>query len=255
MRNGTAYETTQQASIVVPNQASHVENLAEKFTPSRPLEDISVDGDTNKKPSGNDVSIASVLASLSQLSLTNQELNLTANSMLAVPGFCWPNVHPDDHITSFNQSAYQNFSLLGNSGVASSLGLEQLQQPASQWSASAALGYTLPPGGNPRVYPGWGSASQLTLSMLGRNGFGTRGSVNHGRSMSVQNVNLNLEPQSGRATGYTSGISLAPLLSKHGSDRLIPEGNRNDRVVETTRIPLAVGLNQVCYLLYLARNS
>lgn len=248
MRNGTAYETTQQASVVVPNQASHVDSLAEKFTPSRPLEDISVDGDTNKKSSGNDVNIASVLASLSQLSITNQELNLSANSMLAVPGFCWPNLHPDDHITSFNQSAYQNFSLLGNSGVASSLGLEQLQQPASQWSASAALGYTLPPGGNPRVYPGWGSASQLTLSMLGRNGFGTRGSVNHGRSMSVQNVNLSLEPQSGRATGYTSGISLTPLLSKQCSDRLIPEGNRNDRVMETTRIPLAVGLNQVCEL-------
>lgn len=269
VRNGS-FESPQAAPpAAVPSPStSLMDNLvaAEKLAQS--TQSRSMDGggvllpqdDKTKKTSSSssacDVSLTSMLASLSQLSMGgNQELNLplSVNPMLtAVPGFCWSgSVQPDDHVAQFNQSAYQNFPMIG--ATSSGISLDQLhQQPStSQWTSQAALGYTaqpLPPGGSSRTYPGWGSTSQLTLSVLARNGLGTRGSVNQGRSMSVQNVNVTNDPQSVRAPqGYSSsGISLAPLLAKQCSDRMAQESNRLERVGEASRISLIGGLSQVC---------
>lgn len=259
VRNGP-FESPHAPSSTVTVSTSLMDNLvaAEKLTQS--TQSRSMDGglsqeETTKKTSSSasDVSLTSMLASLSQLSMGgNQELNLppAINPMLAtVPGFCWSGVQPDEHIALFNQSAYQNFPMLG--ATSSGINLDQLhQQPStSQWSSPAALGYTAqplpPPGGSSRTYPGWGSTSQLTLSVLARNGLGTRGNVSQGRSMSVQNVNLTSDPQSVRAPGFSSGISLAPLLAKQCSDRLVQESNRIDRAGEASRISLVGGLNQV----------
>lgn len=261
VRNG-AFESQQAPSSTIPVPTSLMDNLvaAEKLaqsTQSRSMDGGLSQEETTKKTSSSacDVSLTSMLASLSQLSMGgNQEMNLPTaiNPMLtAVPGFCWSGVQPtDEHVALFNQSAYQNFPMLG--ATSSGITLDHLhQQPStSQWSSPAALGYTAqplpPPGGASRTYPGWGSTSQLTLSVLARNGLGTRGNVSQGRSMSVQNVNLTTDPQSVRAPGYSSGISLAPLLAKQCSDRLVQESNRIDRAGEASRISLVGGLNQVC---------
>lgn len=289
VRNG-AYESTQApppqppSATTVPVPTSLMDTLvaAEKLAQS--TQSRSMDGggglgsqeEAIKKSlsssSTGDVSLSSMLASLSQLSIGgggNQDLNLhphAVNPMLtAVPGFCWSGVQPDDHVALFNQSPYQNYPMLGGATNSGGISIDQLHQQqqqqasTSQWSSPAtALGYPapqppLPPGGPSRTYPGWGSTSQLTLSVLAaRNGMGTRGSVSQGRSMSVQNVNVTPDPQQsvrggGGPGGYSSsGISLAPLLAKQCSDRLVQESNRIERAGEASRISLVGGLNQVC---------